>query len=241
MISRLSRWLQHAERLEDIGEVFRIVDVLAAMRRHQDVVLRLQLEPLQDVARLDLGREGPHGLEGGIAGDDDLRWMDAFAQQVLAVIAVVRQQDVADVIDQDAVALFRHAAVPCPQSRFHVENLDAAMRRRQHAEAAIGVAQDQQGIGLHLFHQGVRLADDVGHFRPVAGGVDIQLIVGLAQLQVLEEEVAKLGREVLPGVNHHMVEVQLVELLQRRPHLDHFRARTENRHHLHLRVPCWSC
>ena len=119
----------------------------------------------------------------GVAGDDDLRRVDALAQQILAMVPVVRQQDVADVIDQDAVALLGHAAVPCPQSGLHMEDLDAAMRRRKHAEPAIGVAKDQQRIGLHLFHQRVRLADDVGDFRPIARRIDIQLVVGLAQLR----------------------------------------------------------
>ena len=122
-----------------------------------------------------------------------------------------------------------------------MEDLDAAMGRGKHAEAAIGIAQGQQRIGLHLFHQGVRFEDDVRHFRPVTGRIDFELKVGLSKLQILEEEVTKLGREILPRMNHHMVEVEFVELLQRRPHLDHFRARSENRHHLHLHVPCWFC
>ncbi len=241
MISRLSRRLSSPRALKILREIFRIVDVLAAMRRHQDVIFRLQVRAGENVAGFDLGSESAHRLERRISGHDDLRGVNSLAQQILAVIAVVRQQNVADVIDQDSVALFRHSPIPCPQARFHMEYLDAAMGRRKHAEAAIGIAQDQQRIGLDLLHQRVRFEDDVRHLRPVTGRIDIELIVRLSQLQILEEEVTKLGREILPCMNHHMVEVQLVELLERRPHLDHFRSRPENRHHLHLHVPCWFC
>ena len=61
------------------------------MRGHQNVVLRLKTQAFQDIAVLDLRRKGTHRLECRVAGDDDLRGMNALAQQVLAVVAVVGQ------------------------------------------------------------------------------------------------------------------------------------------------------
>src|SRR5207237_1107798 len=58
---------------------------------------------------------------------------------------------------------------------------------------------------------------------------------GLAHLKILEEEILQLGREVLPCVHHNVIEVELVELLQRRPELDHLGPRPEDGHYLHLR------
>ena len=129
-----------AEGLEDIGEIFGVIDVLVARAVTRYTTLLLQPEPGQNVAGFNLGCEGAHCLERGISRNDYLRGVNAFAQQILAVIPIVRQQDAADMIDQDAVALFRHTAVPCPQPGFHVENLDAAMRRRKHAQTAIGIS-----------------------------------------------------------------------------------------------------
>src|SRR5260370_31906212 len=115
------------------------------MRRPQDVVPWLQLEPAQDVACFDFRRESAHGLERRVAGNDDLRRVNALAKQVFPVISVIRQQNIADMVDYDTVALLRHAAVPRPKPGFHVKNLDTTMRRRQYPEASIGIAENHQG------------------------------------------------------------------------------------------------
>ena len=137
--------------------------------------LRLKLQTGQDIAGLDLRRKGTHGFEGRVARDDDLRRVDSLAKQVLAMVLIVWQQDVTDVVDQDAIALFRHPPVPGAQSCLHVEDLDAPMSRGKHGQSAVCVAQHQQCFRPHLLHQFFRFQNDVGDFLSVAGSVDIQI------------------------------------------------------------------
>ena len=166
---------------------------------------------------------------------------DVLPGRVIALTAVSPSLAESELADARAIAMelgVRHLLV---ESREMEEEayLENSPRRCYFCKAELfrllRAEADREGLVSCAYGA---ITDDVGDFRPVAGRIDVQFIVGLAQLKVLEEEIAQLGRKILPGVNHHVVEVQLVELLQRRPHLDHFRARTENRHHLHLRVPC---
>ncbi len=78
---------------------------------------------------------------------------------------------------------------------------------RDGGQAAVGVAQDQQRVGLDLDHQLVRGRDDVAHGLAEVGAHGVQVDVGVGELQVAEEDAVQGVVVVLPGVRQQAVEV----------------------------------
>ena len=78
---------------------------------------------------------------------------------------------------------------------------------RDGGKAAVGVAQDQQRVGLHLHHQLVARGDDVAHGLAQVGAHGVQVDVGVGKLQVAEEDAVQGVVVVLPGVRQQAVEV----------------------------------
>ena len=83
---------------------------------HQD---GCEAQALQYFAVLALRQERANHFERRVARHEYLGGVDILAQQIFAVVAIERQQNVRHVVDQDAVALLRHACVPRAQARFH--------------------------------------------------------------------------------------------------------------------------
>ena len=78
---------------------------------------------------------------------------------------------------------------------------------RDGGQAAVGVAQDQQRVGLDLDHQLVARGDDVAHGLAQVGAHGVQVDVGVGELQVAEEDAVERVVVVLPGVRQQAVEV----------------------------------
>lgn len=73
----------------------------------------------------------------------------------------VGQVDVGDHVDDAAVGLLGQALVLAAVARLHVEDGDMQALGRDRGQAAVGVAQDQQRVGLDLDHELVGGRDDV--------------------------------------------------------------------------------
>ena len=75
------------------------------------------------------------------------------------------------------------------------------------AQARVGVAEDEQGVGLYVGHQLVGAVDDVADScaEVVAHGIHVDL--GVGELQVLEEHAVEVVVVVLSGVRENHVEV----------------------------------
>ena len=78
---------------------------------------------------------------------------------------------------------------------------------RDGGQAAVGVAQDQQGVGLHLDHELVARGDDVSHGLAQVGAHGVQVDVRVVQRQVAEEDAVEGVVVVLAGVRQQAVEV----------------------------------
>lgn len=119
----------------------------------------------------------------------------------------VGQVDVGDHVDDAAVGLLRQALVLAAVAGLHVEDGDVQALGRDGGKAAVGVAQDQQSVGLHPDHELVARGDDVSHGLAQVGAHGVQVDVRVAQRQVAEEDAVERVVVVLSGVRQQAVEV----------------------------------
>jgi len=99
-------------------------------------------------------------LKHGAAGFDDAVGGEAFAQQIFAGNAAVSEVDVGDVVNDFSVGFFGYALVEAAVAGFHVEDGDVALLGGDGAETAVGISQNQKGIGLDFFEKWVDGGND---------------------------------------------------------------------------------
>ena len=198
---------QRVDRGEQAREVGLGVDVLLAVGGQQHVLLRLQAELGEDVGGLDLAQVGAQDLGHGRARDVGALRGAAGVLEVAAGVLGVGQVDVGDHVDDAAVGLLGQALVLAAVAGLHVEDGDVQTLGRDGGQAAVGVAQDEQRVGLDLDHQLVARGDDVAHGLAQVGAHGVQVDVGVGELQVAEEDAVQGVVVVLPGVRQQAVEV----------------------------------
>lgn len=198
---------QHVDGGEQAREVRLGVDVLLAVGGQQHVALGLQAELGEDVTRLDLVQVGSQDLCHGRSGDVGALRGAAGVLQVATSVLGVGQVDVGDHVDDAAVGLLGQALVLAAVARLHVEDGDVQALGSDGGQAAVGVAQDEQRVGLDLDHQLVARGDDVAHGLAQVGAHGVQVDVGVGELQVAEEDAVQGVVVVLPGVRQQAVEV----------------------------------
>ena len=172
---------QRVDRGEQAREVGLGVDVLLAVRREQHVLLRLQAEFGEDIVGLDLAQVGAQDLRHGRARDVGALRGAAGVLEVAAGVLGVGQVDVGDHVDDAAVGLLGQALVLAAVARLHVEDGDVQALGRDGGQAAVGVAQDQQRVGLNLDHQLVARGDDVAHGLAQVRSHGVKVDVGVVQ------------------------------------------------------------
>ena len=192
---------------EQAREVRLGVDVLLAVGGQQHVALGLQSELGEDIRCLDLIKVRAQDLGHGRARDVGALRGAAGVLEVAAGVLGVGQVDVGDHVDDAAVGLLGQALVLAAVARLHVEDGDVEPLGRDGGQAAVGVAQDQQRVGLDLNHQLVARGDDVAHRLAQVGAHGVQVDVGVVQRQVAEEDAVQGVVVVLPGVRQQAVEV----------------------------------
>ena len=198
---------QRVDRREQAREVGLGVDALLAVGRQQHIALGLKAELGEDVRGLDLVNVRAQDLCHGRARDVGALRRAAGVLQVAAGVLGVGQVDVGDHVDDAAVGLLGQALVLAAVARLHVEDGDVEPLGRDSGQAAVGVAQDKQRVGLDLDHQLVRGRDDVAHGLAQVGAHGIQVDVGVVQRQIAEEDAVERVVVVLPGVRQQAVEV----------------------------------
>ena len=198
---------QRVDRGEQAREVRLGVDVLLAVGGEQHVALRLKAELGQDVRGLDLVQVGAQDLRHGRPGDVGALRGAAGVLQVAAGVLGVCQVDVGDHVDDAAVGLLGQALVLAAVARLHVEDWDMEPLCRDGGQAAVGVAQDEQRVGLDLDHQLVARGDDVAHGLAQVGAHGVEVDVRVGELQVAEEDAVERVVVVLTGVCQQAVEV----------------------------------
>ena len=198
---------QRVDGGEQAREVRLGVDVLLAVGREQHVALGLKAELGKDVRRLDLVQVRTQDLGHGRARDVGALRGAAGVLEITARVLGVGKVYVRDHVDDAAVGLLGQALVLAAVAGLHVEDGDVQALCRDGGQAAVGVAQDQQRVGLDLDHQPVARGDDVAHRLAQVGAHGVQVDVGVGELQVAEEDAVERVVVVLPGVGQQAVEV----------------------------------
>ena len=198
---------QRVDGSEQGHEVFLGVDVLLPVGAEQHVLVGLQTQALQHVGGLDLLQIGAQHLGHGAAGHIGALLGGALGVQVAAGMLGVAQVHVRDVVHDAAVGLLGQALVKAPVARFHVEDGDVQPLGGNGGQAAVGVAQNQQGVRLQLHHQLVALGDDVADGLAQIVAHRVQVVVRRPQAQVLKEDAVQGVVIVLAGVHQDLVEV----------------------------------
>ena len=192
---------------EEAREVLLGVDIFFAVGAEQNVLAFFEAEAFVDVAGLDgfqvLVQDFGHGAAGHVGA---FLGESAFGQVAAGVFGVGHVY-VADDVDDAAVGLFGQAFVLAAVARFHVENRDMQTLGRDSGKATVGVAENQQCIGLAGDHELVAAVDDVadGSAEVVTHGIHVDF--GILEAQVLEEHAVQIVVVVLAGVRQEAVEV----------------------------------
>ena len=193
--------------VEEAQEVFLGVDVFLAVGAQQDVLAFFESEAGVDVAGFDVGQVLTEYFGHGRAGEVGALLGQAAVGQVAAGVLGVAEVYVGDDVDDSAVGLLGQALVLAAVAGFHVEDGYVEALGGDGAQAGIGVAEDEEGVGPDGGHQLVGAVDDVadGGAEVVADGVHVYL--GVGKLEVAEEHAVEVVVVVLAGVGQDYVEV----------------------------------
>ena len=192
---------------EEGEEIFLCVDVFLAVGGEEDVSAFLQAQALMHVARLYLCKVLVQHFCHGRAGDvGTLTGQAAFGEVTAGVLGICHVY-IGDDVDDAAVGLLGQALVLAAVARFHVEDGDVQALGADDAQAGVGVAEHEHGIGPRLRKELIGAVYDVaaGGAEVIAHGVHIYL--GLGELEVAEEDAVEVVVVVLPRMGEDDVEI----------------------------------
>ena len=173
-------------RIEKAEEIFLSIDVLLPVGRQQYVPALFQAQPLQHVRCLYVGEVLAQDFRHRGAGDVRAFARQAAFGQIAACMFRISQVDIRDDVHYPAVGLLRQALVLAAIAGLHVEDRDVQPLGAYHAQARVGISQNQHGIRLCGDHQLVAGIDDVA-----AGGTEVVPDGVHVHFRVLEFEVAE--------------------------------------------------
>lgn len=183
-----------------------------------------------------LAHGGAKRVDAGVAGDPDLRFGLALAEQVLPAGLRGGEVVLAHDVDGLAVELLRPGAVDVvrAQARLDVPHGDLQVEARERrGEAGRGVAVDQDDVGLLVLEDRLELEQHVARHveQRLARLHDRQVVVG-SHTEDAQDLVEHLT--VLTGHGHDGLELILarLQLVDEWAHLDSLRAGAEDEHYL---------
>ncbi len=228
---------QRVQRIEQVAQRRRRIDVLLAVRTDQKVTTRLEAMGREHVRLVDLREIEIQHLAHVRPGLDDGFGPDALGQKIPSGVLRQHHVDVRQMIEDLPVDLFRDALIEAAVAGLHVEHRDLPSLGRNHRHARIGVAVQQHGVRRLLFEDlvaaGNHLGDGLGRIRPRG----LEEVIRAADSEIVEKHLVQLVVEILPGMHQHVLEV-LLQGGDDAAHLDQFRPRADDGHDLtHVTAP----
>ena len=188
-------------------EILLRVDVLLAMCREKNILALLKVQPLVDVACLNLFEVVVQNLGHGATRHIGAFLGQTAVGQITAGVLAVSHVHITDDIDDAAIGLLGEAFVLAAVAGLHMENGDVKALGTDDAQTAVRVAQDKHCIRLDLYHELVAFGNDVAHglAQVVAYGIHVDLRIG--ELQVFEKDTVEVVVVVLAGMGEDTVEI----------------------------------
>ena len=149
------------DRIEQRQEVLLRIDVLLPMGGQQDVFSLFQTQPLVDIAGFDGRQVLMQHFGHRTATDVGTFFGQTTIGQISSGMFRIGDVHIGDDIDNASVGLLGQAFVLATVAGLHVEDGDVQTLRPYHTQAAVGVAQHQNGIGFRLVEELVAAVDDV--------------------------------------------------------------------------------
>ena len=220
---------------KEAREVLLGINILFAVGAEQNVLTLFEPETLMNVARLDCRQILVQNFGHGAARNIGAFLRQTTVGQVAAGVLGVGHVHVADDVHDAAVGLLWQAFILAAVARFHVENRDVQALGRNGGKTAVGVAENQQCIGLASHHELVAAVDDVadGGTEVIAHGIHVDFWV--LEAQVLEEHAVQVVVVVLARVREDAVKV-LAALVDDSRKADDFGAGTHDNQEFQLAV-----
>ena len=201
-------FLSHrVDGVEQAQEVLLCVDVFLTVSAQQDVAAFFQTEAGVDIAGFDFSKVLVKDLGHRGACDVCAFFREAAVGKVAACVLAVGHVHVGDDVNYAAVGLLREAFILAAVAGFHVEYRDMEAFGTDYAQAAVGVAKDQNSVRFGLYHQFVALCYDISHRFAQVGAYCVHIYFRICEFQVLEEDAVEVVVVVLAGVGKDDVEV----------------------------------
>ena len=159
----------------------------------------------------------------------------ALGEQVVARLGRVDEEEVRHLVGDDPVDLLGHRAVERAQPGLDVADRQQQLRGGQRGRhRRVHVAGDEHDIGLRLEQHRLEPLHDRSRLLGMRPRAHSERVVGLADSELLEEDLGHLAVVVLAGVDEDVLELVAAPLQLRRDRRDlhHVRPRADDREDL---------
>ena len=228
-------FLETPESVDEQEQAIRLIHVFGPVQGHEEIFSRIKAEIPERLAGTYLRCVMVEHLLYGVAGHEDPFAGNSLPQQIGSAPFRVRQENVARMIDDPAVDLFRHTVVVAAVSRLHVEHGDPHPLGHHRGEAAVRIAEDQQAVRFLLRHQALASGQDRSHLRHRGVRPAIQNTIRWTDFHLLEEDVVEGPFIVLAGMGEHVF-AETVESRDHAAQADDLGTGPEDREDLHGRT-----
>src|ERR1035438_3010743 len=169
----------------------RIVNVLFPVRADYEILALPHTKPVEHIRLAYLRQVIVQNFVHRTARLNDSVRGNTFSEKVLARDITVRQIDVANVVNDAPIDLFRYSVVEAPVPRLHMEYRNLPSLCRNGRQAAVGIPENQHRIRLHFAKYLIRSGD---HRRDGFRGAppsDLEEVVRLTNLQIIKEHLVE--------------------------------------------------
>ena len=192
---------------EQRGEVLLCVNVLFPVGREQDILSLFQTQAGVDIGGFDLLQILMQYLRHRRTSDVGALFGQARIRQITACVLGISHVHIGNDVYDAAVGFLGQTLVLAAVAGFHVEDGNVQSLSPDDAQAAVGVAQYQNGVRLDGNHQLVAFSDDIAHGLAQVCTHGIHVDLRVCQLKVVEEHTVQVVVIVLTGMRQDHVKI----------------------------------
>ncbi len=224
---------ERGERVDDPGELRRLVDVRRAVERHEHVAALVDAVPAPHRAVAGGVLEPPQRVDHRVADVADARRVDALVREVLFRLGAVRQQQVGEPVGEHPVDLLGHGPVARAEPRLEVGDGDAELRRRERAgDRGVHVTGHDHESRALVEQDALERHQHLGGLLAVGAGADAERVIGSREPEIVEDLLRHPAVVVLARVDHELPRVAApVQRGDQRRHLHEVGPRAHDMQH----------